>query len=98
MGGFIVDAENLLRDGVGPASEETRFSGSGPAFGTNDAGRVDVAFTESVDEADAGVIVADGGDGDDLGAEGGEIVGGVGTTSGNDLCFAMTEDQDGSFA
>src|SRR5215471_8504664 len=98
MGGFIVDAENLLRDGVGPASEETRLSGSGPAFGTNDAGRVDVAFTESVDELDAGVIVADGGDGDDLGAEGGEIVGGVGATSGNELCFAMAKDQDGSFS
>ena len=98
MGGFVIDTENLLSDGVGPACEETRFRGSGPTFGTNDAGSVDVAFTESVDETSAGVIVADSGDGDDPGAKGGEIVGGISATARNDLGFAMAEDQDGSFA
>ena len=98
MGGFVIDAENLLSDGVGPASEETRFRGSGPTFGANDAGSVDVAFTESVDETSAGGINADGSDGDDLGAKGGEIVGGIGATARNDLGLAMAEDQDGSFA
>ena len=92
MSGFIVDAQDLLGDGVGPAGEEARFGGSGPAFGANDTGSIDMAFTEGVDEASAGVIVADGGDGDDLGTQGGEIVGSIGATARNDLCFAMAED------
>ena len=95
MGGLVVDAQDLLSDGVSPASKEARFSGSSPALGTNDAGGVDVAVAESVDETIAGIIVADGGDGDDLGTERGEIVGGIGAAAGNDLRFTMAEDQNG---
>ncbi len=98
LGGLVVDAEDLLADGVSPAGKETRFCGGSPVFYADDAGSIDLVFTESVDQAIASVIVAHGCDGDDLGAEGCEIVCGVGTTAGNDLGFTMAEDQDGGFA
>ena len=96
--GLVVDAQDLLSNGVSPTSEEARFGGSSPALGANDAGGIDVAVAESVDETIAGIIIADRGNGDNLGAERGEIVGGIGATAGNDLRFAMAEDQNGSFA
>ena len=98
LAGFVVYAENLLADFVGPAGEEAGFGGSGPAFDANDAGEVNIFLAKEFEQAVAGFVFADGGDGDDFGTEGGEIVGGVGAAAGNDLGFAMLEDEDGGFA
>ena len=96
--GFVVDAEHLLADFVGPAGEEAGFSGSGPAFDAKDSGEVDFFVAEKFEQAVAGFVFADGGDGGNFGAEGGEIIGGVGAAAGDDLGFAMLENEDGGFA
>jgi len=95
---FVVDAEDLLADFVGPACEEAGLGGSGPRFEAVDAGDVDFFVAEEFEEAVAGLIFTDGGDGKDFGAEGREIVGGIGTATGHDLRFAVLEDEDGGFA
>jgi hypothetical protein len=98
LAGFVVDAENLLADFVGPAGEEAGFSGSGPAFDAKDAGEIDIFLAKEFEQAVAGFVFADGRDGEHFGAEGGEIVGGVGAAAGDDLGFTMLEDEDGGFA
>jgi hypothetical protein len=95
---FVVDTENLLADFVGPAGEETGFGGSGPGFDAMDAGNVDFFVAEKFEEAVASLIFADGSDGNYFGAEGGEIVGGVGAAAGDDLGFAVLENEDRGFA
>ena len=96
--GFIVHAEDLLAYLVSPSGEEAGFGGRGPAFGGEDAGDVDFFGAEEFAQAMAGFVLAHGGDGNYLCAEGGKIVGGVGATAGDDLRFAMLEDQDRGFA
>ena len=98
LSGFVVHAEDLLADGVGPAGEEAGLGGGGPISRVNDLGSGNFLLTEDVDEVIAGVIAADSSDGDDLGAEGSEIAGGIGAAAGYDLRFAVAEDEDGSFA
>jgi hypothetical protein len=98
LAGFVVDAENLLAYFVGPAGEEAGFSRGGPALDAKDAGEVDFFLAEKFEQAVAGFVFADGGDGNYFGAESGEIVGGVGAAAWNDLGFAMLEDEDGGFA
>ena len=98
MDGFVVYAENLLASFVGPASEEAGFGGSGPAFDTEDAGDIHFFCAEEFEEAVTGFIFANGGDGKDFCAERDEIVGGVGAAAGDNLRFAVLEDEDGGFA
>lgn len=98
LAGFVVHAEDLLADFVGPAGEESGFGRSGPAIDAENAGDVDLLVAEKFEETVAGFVFADGGDGNDLGAEGGEIVGGVGAAAGDDLGFTMLENEDGGFA
>ena len=95
--GFIVHPEDLLADFVGPSGEEAGLGGRGPAFGGEDAGNVDFFRAEKFAQAVAGLVLADGGDGNYLGSERGEIVGGIGAAAGYDLGFAMLEDQDRGF-
>ena len=83
---------------MGPAGEKARFGGRGPIFGAEDARDVEFLRAEEFPEAVAGLVFADGGNGDDLGTEGGEIAGGVGSTARGDLGFTMFEDEDGGFA
>jgi len=98
LAGFVVYTENLLADFVGPSGEEAGFGRSGPAIDAENAGDVDFFVAEELEEAFAGFVFADGGDGNDFGAEGGEIVGGVGAAAGDDLGFAMLENENGGFA
>ena len=50
------------------------------------------------DQRISGGIIAYSGDGQNARAERREVVGGVGSAAGNNLSFAMLEDQDGCFA
>ena len=61
--GFVVHAEDLLADFVGPSGEEAGFGGRGPALGGEDAGDVDFFGAEEFAQAMAGFVLADGGDG-----------------------------------
>jgi hypothetical protein len=83
---------------VGPAGEEAGFGGSSPALCAEDAGDIHFFLAEESEEAVARFIFADGGDGNYFSAEGGEIVGGVCATAGDDMCFTVLEDEDGGFA
>ena len=96
--GFVVYAENLLADFVGPTGEEAGLRWGGPALDAEYAGDVDFFLAEEFEQAVAGLIFADGGDGNHLGAQSGEIIGGIGAAAGDDLGFAVLEDEDGSFA
>jgi len=96
--GFVIHAKNLLADFVGPAGEEAGLGRGGPAFGAEDARDIYFFLTEKLEQAVTGFILADGGDGNYFGAESSEIVGGVGATAGDDLRFAVLEDEDGGFA
>jgi len=96
--GLVINTENLLADFVGPAGEEAGLGGSGPGFNAVDARDVDFFGAEEFEEAVAGLVFADGGDGNYFCAESGEIVGGVGATAGHDLGFAVLEDENGGFA
>ena len=98
VAGFVVHAEDLLADFVSPSGEEAGFGRGGPAPGAKDAGDVHSLRAEEFAEAISGQVITDGGDGNDFGSKGGEIVGRVGAASGNDLSFTMLEDQNGSFA
>ena len=96
--GFVVHAQNLLADFVGPAGEEAGFRRGCPAFDTDDAGDIHFFLAEEFEEAVAGLIFADGGDGNHLGAESSEIICGVGAAARDDLGFAMLKDEDWGFA
>ena len=98
MVGFVVHAEDLLADFVGPSGKEAGFGRGGPAPGAEDAGDVHFLCAEEFAEAITRQVITDGSDGNDLGAKGGEIVGRVGAAARHDLSFTMLEDQDGSFA
>src|SRR5258708_34039217 len=83
--GFVVHAENLLADFVGPAGEETSFGWRGPAFDADDAGDIHFVLAEEFEETVAGLIFAAAGDGKHLAAESGEILLWFGAPARDDL-------------
>src|ERR1700676_1701212 len=95
---FTVDAENLLADGVGPASEDACLGRSRPTFNPEDARDVDTFASEISNEGVSSRIVTDSADRKDVCAESRKIVGGIGAAAWNEMRFAMAEDQNRSFA
>ena len=98
MIGLVVHAEDLLADFVGPASQEAGLGWRGPVLDAEDSGDVEPLGVEEAEKALAGVIVADGGDGKNLGAKSGEIIGSVCSAARDDLRFAMLQDEDRGLA
>ncbi len=95
---LTVNAQHLLPDGVRPAGKEARFRGSRPAFHAMNPGNIDAPSAKIGDEGVACRVVADSADGVDASTQCGEIVGGICATAGNELRFAMTKNEHGSFA
>ena len=91
---FVVDAQNLLSHGVRPAGEKAALGGGSPAFHAENAGDIDSLAAEMSDQRLSRGIIADRGNRQDSGAERREVVGGVGSATGNNLSLAMLEDQD----
>jgi hypothetical protein len=95
---FAIQAEDLLFGGMGPSGEVTRFCGRDPIAGAEDAGNVDVFAAEMIEELSASGVVADYSDGEDAGAEVGQVEDSVGCAAGIRFGAAMTNDQDWRFA
>src|SRR6267143_896914 len=91
---FVVDAQNLLSHGVRPAGEKAALGGSSPAFHAENPGNIDSLAAEMSDQRLSRGVIADHGNGQDLGAESRDVVGGVGSAAWNNLSLAMFEDQD----
>ena len=67
-------------------------------MGAEDAGNVDAFAAEMIEELAAGCVIADYADGEDAGAEVGQVEDGVGCSAWIRFGAAMAEDQDGGFA
>src|ERR1700674_2792845 len=94
---FIVDAQHLLSRGVRPAGEKAAFGRRRPALHAENIGNIDALAAEMSDQSIARSIIANRGNGQDARAERSEVVCSVGATAGNNLSFAMFEDQDRRF-
>ena len=86
---LAIDAQDLLANGVRPASEEAGLGGRGVAFDAQYAGDIRPPFFKVRDERVACVVLANRGDWQHPRTERGEVVGSVGAAS--KLAFAKID-------
>src|SRR5215472_5707672 len=78
---------------MSPASKKAALGGSCSAFRAKNATRIQASIAEILENGVAGSIITNHTKGQHLCAESSDIVRGVGSPSGDHLCFAMLQDQ-----
>ncbi|SRR5260370_34659736 len=95
---LVIDPQNLLSNGVSPASKKTGLGRSPPTFDSRNAGNIDTQPAKMSDQCFPRGVVAYRSHRMNARAKGSKIVSGVGAASRNESRFAVFEDQDRRFA